>query len=147
MTLIHNETGLAQLIDDVDGSLIEDSDSGLILDSGEPSFELQVDRCLELNGLGHPDCSDVYCATDAMAAVAQVLRGAIERAGRIGESIGAIEKFSDYDKKHKVWRWKVRVIVPNSITASAVELAKHLSGHGTFVGPISLVPVCGYTVH
>ena len=104
-------------------------------------------RCLMLQGLGHPDCPEFYLAIEALDAVANVLRKAAERAGRIGETIGQLEKSWTFRRDEKVWQWKVRVVVPDSITATAVELAKHLAGRTVHSDPIGLVPVCGYTIH
>ena len=112
-----------------------------------PQVESPFPRCLMLQGFGHPDCPEFYIAVEGMEAVAQVLRGAMERAGRIGESIGMVEKSWTFRRDEGLWQWKARVLVPNSITASALELAKHLVGRSSFIEPICLVPVCGYTVH
>ncbi len=112
-----------------------------------PRAEPRPPRCLVLQGLGHPDCPEFFRAVEAMKSVAQVLRAAMERTGRIGENIGMVEKSWTFKRDDGVWQWKVRVLMPGSITATALELAKHLIGRGEYVEPICLVPVCGYTVH
>jgi hypothetical protein len=119
----------------------------LVPAASPPRVEAEAPRCLVLQGLGHPDCPEFFIAVEAMEAVAHVLRGAMERAGRIGEDLGMTEKSWTYRRDEGVWQWKVRVLVPNSITATLLELAKHLAGRNPFVEPICLVPVCGYTVH
>jgi len=119
----------------------------LVPDSDVVLIEEPEPRCLVLRGLGHPDCPEFYVAVEAIEGVAQVLRGAMERAGRIGESIGLVEKSWNYRRDEGVWQWKARVLVPASITATAVELAKHLAGRGPFIEAVCLMPVGGYTVH
>ena len=121
--------------------------SRLTLVRSSDIIEDPVPRCLVLQGLGHPDCPEFYVAVEALEGVAHVLRDAMARAGRIGEAIGDIEKSWTYRRDEAEWQWKVRVLVPPSITATAVELGKHLAGRGPYVEAICLVPVGGYAVH
>lgn len=85
-------------------------------------------RCLVLEGRGPPDGSELYEAVEALEGVVEVLRGAMERAGRIGEHIPPVEKSWTVVHASQQWQWRVRAVLPRSITASAVELAKHLAG-------------------
>lgn len=100
-----------------------------------------------LQGFGHPDCPEFYLAVEAMEGVAQVLRQAMARTGYAADGIGQVEKSWTHRREDKVWQWKVRVLMPSSITASALELAKHMAERNEFIEPICLVPVRGYTVH
>ena len=85
-------------------------------------------RCLVLEGTGHPDCADLTDAVEQLEGIVEVLRHAMERAGRIGETIAPIEKSWTFVNASQQWQWRVRAVLPWSITASVVELAKHLAG-------------------
>ncbi len=107
----------------------------------------QPTRCLLLQGTGHPDCPEFYGAVEAIDGVVQLLRSALDRSGRSASQLGAVEKSWTFRREEQLWQWKVRALVPASVTASAVELAKHLIGQTWATEPIALVPVCGYTIH
>ena len=55
-----------------------------------------------------------------------------------------LEKSWPFRRDEGVWQWQVGVLVPGSITATALELAKHLAGNNPYLEPICLVPVTGH---
>lgn len=104
-------------------------------------------RCLLLEGTGIPDCDEFYVAIHALEGVVQLLRLALRRSGRADEKLGPVEKTWTYRKDHGSWEWRVRALVPHSITASSVELAKHLLGRTRQTEAIALVSISGVTIH
>lgn len=85
-------------------------------------------RAIVLEGTGHPDCAELYDAVEQIERIVDVLSHAMARAGRIGESIPPIEKSWTFVHASQQWQWRVRALLPCSITATAIELAKHLAG-------------------
>ena len=111
-----------------------------------PSAEPPAARCLLVEGRGSRDSPEFLLAVEAMEALAHVLRGAMERARPGGETLGLVEKSWLLAQGATAGEWKVRVPVPRSITATALELARHLVGHHPFAGQISLAQARGYPI-
>ena len=97
-------------------------------------------RFVLLEGTGQPDCPQFFAGLEALEGVAALLRTALERSGRKGELVGPVERSWNFRHDERRWRWKVRAEVPRSVTASALELAKHLVGRGAAAEPIALLP-------
>lgn len=84
---------------------------------------------LMLEGIevGGPDGPGYRAAVDAISAVGETLRSNLQRLGLPQDHFGALKKQVTRHREESAWHWKLMLRVPGNISASLLELAKHLT--------------------